>query len=363
MSWRQQGFGAAVLAAICATTPVAHAQVSLKSFQAEPEAWHSGTWAGWQAAFLMPDGRVVDNGNGSISHSEGQGYGMLLAVIANDRRAFEKIYGWTRMNMMTRIDGLASWKWEPGKAPNITDPNNASDGDLLIAWALFEAAKRWSLPDWQNDAVQLVTALDQKVGIRSALGRVMLPGVDGFTEAHRHVEEDGPVVNPSYWIFPALERLQRAAPKVDWEGYRAGGYTLIRAARFGSAGLSTEWVSLKQGMAAPAKGFPPKFSYNAVRIPLYLAWAKRDAKDLLQPYVAHYVNNGGKVFEYDTVTNANGPEMADPGYRTIFALAKCAYDGEQIPVGLRSVSFDRYYSATLHMLALAAARLRFDKCL
>ncbi len=42
-------------------------------------------WAAYREKFLAPDGRIVDTGNGDISHSEGQGYGLLLSVAADDR--------------------------------------------------------------------------------------------------------------------------------------------------------------------------------------------------------------------------------------------------------------------------------------
>jgi endo-1,4-beta-D-glucanase Y len=36
-------------------------------------------WAAYRDRFVMADGRVVDDANGGISHSESQGYGLLLA--------------------------------------------------------------------------------------------------------------------------------------------------------------------------------------------------------------------------------------------------------------------------------------------
>jgi endoglucanase len=49
-------------------------------------------------------GRVVDTAKGLISHSEGQGYGLLLAVAAGDRSTFDRIWGWTRANLAVRKD-------------------------------------------------------------------------------------------------------------------------------------------------------------------------------------------------------------------------------------------------------------------
>ena len=68
-------------------------------------------WTAWKARFVTDAGRVVDTGNQGISHSEGQGFGMLLAVAANDRPTFERIWGWTRANRMVRDDQLLAWRW------------------------------------------------------------------------------------------------------------------------------------------------------------------------------------------------------------------------------------------------------------
>ena len=50
---------------------------------------------GWAVHLRDPDGRVVDNVNGGISHPESQGYGMLLAIAAGDRDTFERIWSFT----------------------------------------------------------------------------------------------------------------------------------------------------------------------------------------------------------------------------------------------------------------------------
>jgi endo-1,4-beta-D-glucanase Y len=301
---------------------------SLRHFQAEPGAWQTGAWETYKSRFVMPDGRVVDDGNGGISHSEGQGYAMLLAVLANDAGAFNRIWTWTKKELYTRPDGLASWRWEPDKTPRITDPNNASDGDLLIAWALAEASDRWARPEWAREAVRI-----------------------------------GPVVNLSYWVFPAFDSLKRVAPSIDWSGYRASGLSLLRHARFGSARLPPDWISIAKGRVEIAEGFPPTFSYNALRIPLYLAWAGFRSPEHLGAYAAFMTASGGRLREVNLKSSEFAEPIGDAGYLAIFALTACLVNQTPIPPALRSVSFDRYYPATLHMLSLAAARLRYAECL
>ena len=86
-----------------------HFVASLPCMAALP-AWaqlpHEAAWRDWKAAYLRGDGRVVDEENEGISHSEGQAYGLLLAQAWGDRAAFEQIEDWTRMNLAKRNDTL-----------------------------------------------------------------------------------------------------------------------------------------------------------------------------------------------------------------------------------------------------------------
>jgi endoglucanase len=45
-----------------------------------PHAWADTAWESYKSRFMMPDGRIIDTGNGNVSHTEGQGFAMLLAV-------------------------------------------------------------------------------------------------------------------------------------------------------------------------------------------------------------------------------------------------------------------------------------------
>ena len=44
---------------------------------AETEGALETSWKVYQQRHILPDGRVVDDGNGGVSHSEGQGYALL----------------------------------------------------------------------------------------------------------------------------------------------------------------------------------------------------------------------------------------------------------------------------------------------
>ena len=98
-------------------------------------------WALYKSRFLDSSGRIVDNANGNISHSEGQGYGLLLSYLANSPADFEQIWYFTQTQLLLRNDGLAAWKWDPDEDPHVTDTNNATDGDIRPCRKFFRLTR------------------------------------------------------------------------------------------------------------------------------------------------------------------------------------------------------------------------------
>lgn len=319
-----------------------------------------GEWGLYKEKFLDPAGRIVDNANGGISHSEGQGYGLLLSYLAGNRGDFDRIWAFTRVELLVRDDGLAVWKWDPGAKPHISDTNNATDGDLLIAYALALAGEAWHRPDLTRAAADMAAALAAG-SLETVGGRLLLkPGNSGFAAGDR---ADGPVVNPSYWVFEALPVMAGLAPNGRWNELAAGGKTLLAGAmKIGPAGLPPDWVSLKTVPAA-AEGFPREFGYNALRIPLYLMRAGIHDRDLLAPFLARMPDEEGRVRIVDIATGQTRQVLADSGYRIIPALVSCVLDGKPLAEDLRSFEPTDYYPATLQLLALAYARLDRPGCL
>lgn len=321
--------------------------------------WLARAWRDYVARFVV-DGRVVDDANG-ISHSEGQGYAMLIAVRAGDREGFARIWDWTREALMVREDGLVAWRWEGGATQGVTDPNNATDGDILIAWALVEAARSWGVPAYAEAARSLAVAVAETTLVDTPGGLSMLPGVEGFRAED---QPDGPIANLSYWVFPAFEPLAGIAPEYAWDALAGTGLDLLTRARFGPLRLPSDWIGLGGAEPAPAQGFAPTFGYNGIRIPLYLAWAGSGGREHLAIFAGMWSERHDVgPFEIDVTTGAAVEEMGGEGYKAIAALVACALDGTSIPERLRSIPSQKYYPATLHILSLIAIEERFPQCL
>lgn len=305
----------------------------------------SAAYTAWKRAFVQSDGRVTDPGQDGISTSEGQGYGMLLALAAGDVAGFEGMWAWTQKQLAIRDDGLFAWRWTPGQG--VTDKNNAADSDVLIAWALARASRR--RPALADVARQLATIIRTKLLRDTPWGTVLLPAVEGFDTPQ------GQVVNLSYWVFPALPELARIDPSPQWEALRTSGLKLLSIARFGRWGLPPDWLLLRDPLS-PDPMRPPRYGFDAVRIPLYLTWAGLTTPQLIAPFKAFW--NSFRCEDFlPAWTNLADDSIdsfgASPGMKAIRDWVKT---GRPPVINLSALSESGYYSATLAMLTQVAAR-------
>ncbi|MBX9454646.1 MAG: glycosyl hydrolase family 5 [Rhizobium sp.] len=326
-----------------------------------PEDYITGAWLLYKSVFVK-DGRVMDPSNGNISHSEGQGYAMLLAVAADDKASFKDIWDWTRQELYVRGDELAAWKWDPAAENHVVDSNNASDGDLLIAWALMRAAEKWKVDDYRQRAKRIADEIADLVVVEDRQhGTILLPAAIGFAGAD---QPDGPIVNLSYWIFPALGELKRLDSKLPTEKLLESGRKLLRQARFGPSGMPSDWLSLADKDARPAARFAPNFGYEAVRLPLYAAWAGPEDAALLARVHERWNRDGRNLVQViELATSASLVAMPDPGYQAIAELLSCSLGKPGDPTIFTGFEPTEYYPSTLHLMSVVAISERYPQCL
>jgi endoglucanase len=323
----------------------------------DPYALPAADWRVFKERFLTSEGRIVDTGNGGVSHTEGQGYGMLFAVAYDDRAAFERMWEWTRTRLRRPADNLFSWRWTPEGGGRIDDRNNASDGDLLLTWALLRASRQWKDYAFQKAAAQIVIGLQTRCLVETRLGVQLLPGVEGFEKP------EGTICNPSYYVFPALADLAASFPATKWSAVAGGGRALIEAARFGKWGLPPDWVLIAPNAVEIAGLGEPVFGYNAIRVPLHIAWAD-PASPLLKPFADFWGSLPPDAAPPATVNlddNSFGPNPALPGMRVVIRYTQACVAGGPITVAeLPMIDHEEpYYSASLKLLTKLAIHERF----
>ncbi|MCY1670880.1 glycosyl hydrolase family 8 [Novosphingobium sp. SL115] len=318
----------AVLTAACGRVPAGNAKT------------RSGLWSQFRERFILPAGRVIDNGNGNISHSESQGYGMLLATFNADRETFDSLARWTAETLLRHDVALHAWKYDPREANPVPDPNNATDGDILIAWALARAASQWNLPDYARRSQEIRKAIRSRLVVNHAGSAVLLPGLEGFAMDGRVI------VNPSYYIWSALDAFAALDGQTVWGPVIDDGVKLLTAARFGPLSLPVDWFEIDTaGKIAPARDKPPRFGFDAIRVPLYAAAGRR--LSVAQPVVAWWKSlaGSGKPIPawIDVQTSETAPFALSAGGMAVVGRAM----GTAQPDSLS----DDYYAAILQLLA------------
>jgi endoglucanase len=310
-------------------------------------------WEHFKAHHLTDEGRIADNMNGGISHSEGQGFAMLLAVRFNEPDLFARILRWTRGRLARPQDMLLAWAWRPHDANTVPDRNNATDGDLLVAWALAEAAQQWQVPAYRSLAEAMARDILRHLVAEAGDRLALLPGIHGFRQ------NDGFIINPSYYVFPAFQALRVVLPARQWSLLEESGLRLMRHARFGRWGLVPDWVALGRGGGRPglAPGRPARFSYDAVRVPLYMVWAGFAEEPAVRAAAEFWHDPAHRQMPawVDLRTDRPAPYAADAGITAIASLAACAENPaaqrlEHVPPALA----DAYYASALRLLARQA---------
>ena len=220
-------------------------------------------------AYVDPDGRVVRRDQGNDTVSEGQAYAMLVAVAIGDKSRFESAWTWTKTNLI-QPNGLMAWNWKDG---SVVDSQPASDADLDAARALAVAARQFDEPRYGEDAKALAAAILQFETLDTAGSKtpVLLAG-PWATEAPHYT-------NPSYHSPRTFDELAKLTGNARWnalnEAERTRTSALISPDR-DTVRLPSDWARVDGNgtvvaSSPPGKAEEPKYSFDAVRLPIRLA--------------------------------------------------------------------------------------------
>lgn len=348
-----------LLTTLCSATAFSSFGLPATGVAATPglEASLQDVWNAWRTAHMDATGRVIDGPQESSSHSEGQGYGMLLAATMGDRATFDRMEAWTHLNLAVRQDNLMAWRWIPNAPVRVADLNNASDGDLFRAWALLRAARRFEAPEYREAAQAIVLDLIETCIVhRPGADPLLLPAATGFET------ERGFLFNPCYSMPLAMTELSTEFGQPVLAAAARGAVELSR--QLALEGVVPDWIEVTPEALGPAEGFSFDAGYEAMRVPLYFVWSGLQDHPAVRRF-AEAQSTAPSGVAATRISRASGRVTAtssEPGYKAIAALASCAASqqaGSRIPPFSTSAP---YYPATLQLFAMIAQAEALPVC-
>lgn len=299
---------------------------------------------GWMQRYLAFEGGIIrplDEGNDDTPNyaakpdivSEGQAYGMLLAVQHNDKDTFDLIENFNRnfmertnypsANASLRAQGahLMGYHYNAHNS-NVSGPNSmydwnfATDADIDRAKALMYAWNRWGRTsgasiDYLARAQEVLS--DLKTWGHNSVNGVRYMGADYFALGDTTAE-----TNVSYFDLTTFRLARQMFSDQFWSQSDEGMYEIIRKSTSSTGSLMTNWGLPPNwinwnttGLTAqlPNAGRDTKYSYDAFRTVyrMYLdydLYQEKQARDLLSgqlyiSFASEYSRSGQIQAEYN----------------------------------------------------------------
>ncbi len=261
-------------------------------------------WTNWKKNFLK-NGIVQgkDPANNPRTISEGQSYGMLMAIWMNDKAAFDATWAATETQLWN--SGSGWYKWTP------SDPNYAGDADIDICGALIFASKLVEKGYWTDN-----TSPAGSGGYKGKAKIVLQSIVKNFIDVNNNYRinswpgaGDG-IRNPSYHMpqwYPIFKEFDSAnkISSMDWDKATAGAHAFLKAQPNSSYGMARNFSDGSGGTASggtssllgnDATYDRNNMGFDAIRVPYRMGmaamWYPKDSKAVSW---CKSVWSGGKV--------------------------------------------------------------------
>ena len=232
-------------------------------------------WQHWKTN-IRQDGFVMSRQNGGAT-SEGQSYGMLMALYMNDQAAFDQLWSAAKkmqfkanpqvmQSFQQGTQHLFYWRYamnpQMGREMPVTH-EVASDGDLVIAYALQMGAKQWDRADYLQEAKAIISELWTHT-VREKNGKLYFS-----CASHMTPQTSGALVVNSTYLAPDMFRtfsLVDTEHAAGWLKLAEDTYTALEeCGRYTAYGIPPSWcdVTWNEGSMVPQKAMDhPQAGYN-----------------------------------------------------------------------------------------------------
>jgi endo-1,4-beta-D-glucanase Y len=324
-----------------------HADIN-SYLSAVPNLFKSEMTKGWRyykEHFLMANGLVNHqrkdaHGDNVIGRdeavSEGQGYGMLLALLCNDQETFNRIFEAANQYLWdTGRQSYFCWRWQGG----CTGQGAATDADLDIGLALVFADKLQEHGFWNAYANNGVTYRSRAMEIIGSIRTNMtsndylLPGDNWGASGINNL-------NPSYFAVAWLKVFNAYQDQYDFTAVIDKCYEVIEAMPHYNKGQAANWITPSGGRASFG-GLD--MGADGIRTPWRIAmdalWfddsrARQFCANSKRTLTQYASSSSSDILEQMGYYNEQGALITDPGNRGTcgeIAMWACAIVGSKDP--------------------------------
>ncbi len=316
---------------------------------------------------------LLDTGNNDV-RTEGQSYGMMIAVQLDKKEEFDRIWKWTKTYMYNEsgaYKGYFAWHCNPEDGSKI-DENPASDGEEWFVMALFFAAARWGngegIFNYEAEANAILHTMLHTEDDPKATATNM------FNEDNKQIvfvpswNDQGRFTDPSYHLphYYDLWALWAEKDNEFWAEAAVASREFFKVAAHPDTGLMANYTTF-EGEPKYSGDYGQFFYADAWRVPMNVAldyaWFAADPWQIEQSnrIQAFFYDQG--LYQYSDKWRIDGSESLTPyhseGLVATNAVASLAasepiawefieeFWNTRLPTGQY-----RYYSGLLYLMSL-----------
>lgn len=205
---------------------------------ASTESAMDTTWAGFKQRFLQQDRVRLGEAPVQARH---QAAAMLMAVWMDDRATFERVWAWTKANMLDERGLLVSEL--PSEAVG-----GSAEANTDAAMALIMAANRWGAEPLRDDGAAIVRAIRDTYVVKVADKPYLAAGDWAISEG-QVVFAPAAFAPAAYHLFASVDPLGSWWYTLD-TGYELLGQAMRSPLGVGSVGLPPAYVGIDRTTGA-----------------------------------------------------------------------------------------------------------------
>lgn len=320
---------------------------------------------------------IHDVGNNDV-RTEGQSYGMMIAVQLNHKDEFDKLWRWAKKYMQHQggdWDGFFAWQCKTNG--EIIDNTCAPDGEEYFITALFFAGNRWGNDGEINYNAEAQNILEKIMNKKGSGGVNNMFHPTNYTVVFAPNWDNIKFGDPSYCLPGFMELWARwtTSNKEFWANTADAARKMLKASCNGQSGLFPDYAQFDGTPFRPSwQGYDTKqYKYDAIRCAMNVGmdynWFRADSANQvdMMTRLLTFFNKDGYSHGYFDWDGSNPSGNYNEGVAGTNAAACLAVNDDALAKKALNICWNtnpptgqwRYYNGMVYFLSFLNASGNF----